>query len=343
MADQNPRGQGDNGDDIVAAAFASYRSGVPKHFEPPPSAAIMTGPAPPPRRRGLTLSMAGLAFTGLMVAGVAVAQTITLPTPDDSGVVGAESTDDVGGLDHSETAAQPDNSSTTAPTEPDPVESELLSLSISLPDWPGRLAERCPAGEYTFESYDSPDGTTSNKPNSPAPTRDDQTMVDPETWVLLPGETHAVVGDLDGEEGDEVIVPVACGDVPGVIALYQDEESFTTVEFVYAGTRHDDPIAVASVEDSVVTLSFPTQKTGKTDLRAFTFDGEQFNETTPVDEPTNSPTDKPSDAPSSPSPSDSEDESPGDGDDGDTTESDASQTNSDPESSRSLEETSVPG
>jgi len=339
-----PRARGDDSDDIVAAAFASYRSGAPDHFDPPPVTALMTGPARAPRRRALTLSMAGLAFTGLMVAGVAVAQTITIPQSDDPAVLGAETTSDTGSADHLATTSAPEDSSTSLSTEPDPVENELLSWTISLPDWPGRLAERCPAGEYTFEPYDEPDGTTSNKPRgTPSPDEDDKT--DQPTWVLLPGGTHPMVTDLDGKEGDEVIVPVACGDVPGVIALYQNDKSFATVEFVYAATREDDPIAVASVDDTVVTLSFPAEEPGTAELRQFTFDGEQFTETTEDsggEEPTDTPSTSPSDQPS-PSPSETESQTPGgDTGGGDSGETGASQTNSENLQSRNLENSGSP-
>ncbi|MFD0556769.1 hypothetical protein FB566_2016 [Stackebrandtia endophytica] len=337
-----PRARSDDSDDIVAAAFASYRSGAPEHFDPPPVTALMTGPARAPRRRALTLSMAGLAFTGLMVAGVAVAQTITIPQSEDPAVAGAETTTDTGSVDHLSTTSAPEDSSTSLSTEPDPVENELLSWTISLPDWPGRLAERCPAGEYTFEAFDKPDGTTSNKPrNTPSPGEEE---TEP-TWELLPGGTHPMVTDLDGEEGDEVIVPVACGDVPGVIALYQDEKSFGTVEFVFAASREDDPIGVASVDDTIVTLSFPAEEPGTADLRQFTFDGEQFTETTEKpgggEEPTDTPSTSPSEQPS-PSPSETESQTPGGDTGGDSGETGASQTNSENMQSRNLESSASP-
>ena len=333
----------DHGDDIVAAAFASYRSHASGNFEPPPVAAIMTDAVPPPRRRALTLSMAGLAFTGLMVVGVAVAQTITIPDSDDSGVIGAEASGDSSGVDRTDAGQDPDGSVTTVPVVPDPVEAELLSSNISLPDWPeDDLSKRCPAGDYIFESHDSPDGSVSNKPKTPVPTGGGESTIDDDSWILMPGETHAVTADLDGEPGDEVIVPVACGDVPGVIALYQDEGAFDTVEFVYAGTDRDEPIGVVAVSDTVVTLSFPSDEEGNAELRQFTFDGREFTETTdPGDEPSGTPSAPPSEEPETPSPSETDDTTPG-SDEG-SSESESGHTDGGAEQSRSLDEASVPG
>ncbi|GAA4916926.1 hypothetical protein LX16_3982 [Stackebrandtia albiflava] len=336
----------DDGEDIVAAAFASYRSAAPEHFSPAPAGALMSRSARSrqPRRRALSLSMAGLAFTGLMVAGVSVAQNVASPDVEEPSVLGAGSETADGDADVSVDSSIPGASPSLPPSSPDPVEAQLLALSITLPAWPGELGERCPAGEYAFAPHDGPDGTTSNKPKgSPSPEEDS------DSWVLLPGDTHAMRTDLDGKAAEEVIVPVACGDVPGVIALYHQPDSFDAVEFVYTSPKEEEPIAVAAVDSSTVTLSIPSKDS--TTLRQFTFDGEQFTETTgtpPADEPSTGPSGSP--GPSgepSPTPSGSQDppggEDPGNNGTGDTGGSGTAKPDGTGDSSRSLESSQSPG
>ncbi|CAM3346804.1 hypothetical protein [Stackebrandtia soli] len=279
-------------EDIVTSAFAAYRAEAPISFTPPSATALMARAPRRPRRRALSVSVAALACTGLMLSGVAITQTMTSSPSGNVEAIGSDESSAPDTLNQSSTSTD-SAPGTDVPASPDPVEAELLARTVSLPAWPGELGEQCPAGEFRFTPPDDDD------PHSLPPITDSPTPNG--AWVLLPNNTHAKSTNLDGVDGDEVIVPVACGDVPGVIALSQEDDQFTSVAFVYAEEEPGEAIEVKDAQDTVVTLSMADGGQDKKKIRHFAFDGEEFTETTgPGDGTSPPPTDPGGDGSASP-------------------------------------------
>lgn len=291
-----PRTDGSD-DDIVATAFAAYRARAVEEFAAPPSSVIMARAGRQPRRRALTVSVAALACTGLMVAGVAVAQTVASGDNDEVVNADGESATEGGDSEENGEGGVTSGDSTSQPGEPDPVETELRALTISLPAWPGSHGERCPAGDYRF----APDDDSDDVPETPSGGPDGD-------WRLLPQDSRAKTGEL--ADRDSVVVPVACGEVPGVVALTQSSDEFTSMGFVHAGRKAGGVVTVESVEDDSVVLAFgESPDADEVELREFDYDGDDFTE---VEPPQDSPASDPG------SPSEEPDPTPSDGDDDDS-------------------------
>ncbi|MGH8793858.1 MAG: hypothetical protein ACRDXX_14590 [Stackebrandtia sp.] len=321
-------------EDIVAAAFASYRARAVEEFGGPPPAAIMARAARSPRRRALTVSVAALACTGLMAAGVAVAQTVA-SGPDDDGVA-ADATS-TASSDGGDAGGNPPTDGAPSSTSDPDVEAELRTLTISLPDWPGRLSELCPEGDYRFTAEDDAD-VPSGEPSESGSAGEDTPLGD---WELLPKGTRAVQGDIAVTKPKEdkppetlqtVVVPVSCGEVPGVVALTQGSDAFSSLGFVHAGRKAGVFVNIDSVRDGNILLAFKDSAEAEAvELREFSFDGEEFTEVTDPDDPTQDPDDPtqdpddptPSDDESSPDPGESSTEKPGETTSADDTHSDA--------------------
>jgi hypothetical protein len=290
-------------DDIVAAAFASYRTAAPQNFTPLPSTALLTragATANRPRKRALTISLAAVACTALMAAGVAVAQTVVSGPAGPSNADGSKSAEGSQGDGTAEDSAAGDDASSSAGTSGEPVEEELQTLVVSLPNWPGDLSADCPAGDYSFNPSGGSD--TEDSGQKPAGSK-------PGAWQLLPGGAPAVSTQLDGAGDSEVIAPVACGDVAGVVALARNTDGFVTVGFVHAASSPVGPITVAEVDGGMVTLSFADSQGVAAEKRQYNYTGSEFTEVKPGEEPTTQPSTLPTEESPS-SPSDGEDSSP---------------------------------
>jgi hypothetical protein len=68
----------------------------------------------------------------------------------------------------------------------------LRSMTIALPAWPGGTAGTCASGRHTFS-------------NGAAATGDGW------TYRILAGGLRGIFADVDGEPGDEILVPLGCG------------------------------------------------------------------------------------------------------------------------------------
>lgn len=303
-----------NSDDIVAAAFASYRAAAPEHFSPLPAASLLTraGAMKPRRRRVLTVSLAALGCTVFMVAGVAVAHSVVSSSPDKVGADGASSSDDT---TSSKDDSEPDKSSKASPNQdsgPEPFEQGLDTKKIALPDWPGDKAADCPAGKYLFA--DNGDGDV--VPSDGADGSEEPSKLDAAgDWQLMPNDAPAINTQLD-DDSDDVIVPVACGDANGVVALSGNTDSYDTVGFVYAATKPSGPVTVDKVDGPNVTLNVGDVQGESTKKRQFTYSDGKFDETEPGDDPSEGEPSSPSDDPKTLPSDDPTPDDPGSSDDG---------------------------
>lgn len=318
-----PRGPGNSEEDIVAAAFASYRASSEEYFGPKLSAsALMTrAAAARPRKRLLAISVAALACTGLFAAGVAVAQTVASNDPGSVGADGGDSGDDITGSDGTDGTIGSDGITPSTDPSSGPVEHELKTLVISLPDWPGDLAEDCPAGDYVF----TPDPDTTAMPTgevgeSASPDGSVEPSKDPKQWELLPDGAVAMSTQLKPKDKDTVIVPVACGDAAGVIALKKTGDTFDTLGFVYAFKERSGAVTVAGVDGATVTLDFSARGDDEdVTKRQFAYIDGKFTEIDVSDEETAEPSSPSEDQQTTPSQEDPTATEPDPDDDSSTT------------------------
>lgn len=279
MADFQPTRDPD--EELITQAFSSYRAAAPKNFPPEPAADVMAAAEDVrPRKRALTVSLAALAFTGLIAGGAAVAQTVASVSDghvDRGG--GNESTADGGG--GGEDTSGPTKSKSPSGDATD--EDSLTGLAITLPDFPAKVTD-CPAGTYTF----SKDGDS--EPAS--------------GWAL--GSDDGIVTTLDDDGvANDLIVEIDCAELSGVIALERTdgEDEAVTKDFVDTASVPGKTIDIAAVDGKKVTVDTAVSTEGATQ-ETFVFDGEGFTEApddTPSDDPT-SPSETPSEQPSSSSP-----------------------------------------
>lgn len=300
----------DHENDIVASAFASYRAEAPEHFAPRLSAAALltrasaTGGTGRPRRRSLAISMTALACTALMAAGVAVAQSVVSDVDDTFGAKDTGEDYSTFDDDHTDDGVTGNDSSPDTDPTAEEVEQELQSLTISLPDWPGDASDDCPAGDYRF----APNAEHPGAPDSDPPDEDEDSPSSG-SWQLLPDGAQARSTRLVGDDDPSaVIVPVACGDIPGVVALTKADEGFDTLGFVYAAEKPTGPVTIAAVDGPIVTLAFGEQRDAATVVtRQFSYDDGEFVEVQPDDDPSSPETTRPGSGGSS-SPADDDDD-----------------------------------
>ncbi|HZE40614.1 MAG TPA: hypothetical protein VE172_17565 [Stackebrandtia sp.] len=304
-------------DDIVAAAFASYRASAPENFSAPSTTALMAkASGSRSRKRALTVSVAALACTGLMAAGVAVAQTVVDPGntgPDAKGSGHHSSDTGKGDGSHGDGSSNGGSSS----------ESDLHTMLITLPAFTG-LDSRCPAGTYKFPTDDTsdpsdlPTGKPDESTDSAVPTQD------PGDWTLLPHGSEAHFADVDGDGSQDAIVPVACGDTPGVIALSQTSKAFDSIGFVFAADKPGPAITVVKAKGDTVTLDIDASLTERQGPQSFVYRDGKFVPGS-GDNPSTDPTDPGSDPETTP---------PGDGETSTKPDDPASTTSNDEVGSR---------
>lgn len=279
MADIQPNR--DPNEDLISQAFSSYRAAAPKNFPHQPATELLAkADTVRPRRRGLTVSLAALAFTGLIAGGAAVAQTVASVSDGhvDRGDGTRSATDDHGGG-----ASSADPSQTEGPSGETGDEDSLSGWKITLPDWPNDAAD-CGAGTYTF---------------------DEEGSSDPASEWGLGGEGVVTTLDDDGVPND-LIVEIDCAELTGVIALerHDDSDEATAKDFVDAATDPSTPIGLVGVDGNKVTVDAGPNTEGTT-TETYVYDGDGFTEAPgdddPSDDPT-SPSDSPSDDPATSSP-----------------------------------------
>ena len=296
MADSTPnRPPHRNDDDIVAAAFASYKAAASQHFRPLPATALMTRAeaASRPKRRALTVSLASMACGICVVAGVAIAQAVVPTESSPVGADGSTSDRDKGSTNAEKGSPSSPTSSPSIGTTSEEFAEQIDTSTIALPSWPGELGELCPAGEYVF---------TPSEDGGAVPLKRDSADTDEEIgWQLLPHGADAVNAQLESNSED-VIVPVACGEAAGVVALSRHGDSFDDVGFVYADSKPNSKATVKEVNGTTVTVSVvDDEKDKKPTMRVFAYSDGKFDETESSDEPSTtkpSPSEEPKDTPS---------------------------------------------
>ncbi|MEV0645022.1 hypothetical protein AB0I28_07135 [Phytomonospora sp. NPDC050363] len=290
-------------DQLLSAAFSSYRAAAGDHFARTASPNLFGEAKRSHRRRVATLGAAVVGSLSLLVGGVAVATTVAYnPDPDTNatGGVGDDGGDpnnpaNPGGLSVS---ASPNPDGTTSTVDP----TNLRNAELTLPAWPGGLSSACPAGTFQFsdgviaptilndpveppaDASADPSGGPSTVPPPPVP-----------AWRVLPGSAQALYANIDTSEGDELLVPVGCGDEPvhGLVAL----AAGAPMGFVHAGVDAFDQITGIDVTAGVIGVSIADD--GVSSIRHYGWDGGSFVEV-PAVEPTpppNTPSGTPSGSP----------------------------------------------
>lgn len=312
MADSTPNRPPNRSDeDIVAAAFASYKAAAPEHFHPISATALMTRAeaAARPKRRGLTVSLASMACGICVIAGVAIAQAVVPTGSDPVGADGSTTQRDKNNPDGDKGSQSTVSASPSIGTTSEEFAEQIDTSTIALPSWPGDLADLCPAGDYMF---------TPREDGGAVPLKRDSAETGTENgWKLLPDGADAVNAQLESGSED-VIVPVACGDTAGVVALSRHGDSFDDVGFVYADNdKSKSKATVEEVDGTTVTVSVVDDADKKPTMRMFTYSDGKFDETDSKEKPSDSPS--PSTQPQdSPSDDDSGDDDGGGDDDDDS-------------------------
>lgn len=302
----------DDADRLLAEAFSSYRAAATDAFARTASPNVFGEAKRSHRRRVATLGAAVVGSLSLLLGGVAVATTVAYnPDPDtnatggvDDGANGADDGNDPGGLSVS-ASPNPDGATSTADS------ANLRNAELTLPAWPGSLASACPAGTFQFtdgvivpqiptdpqtplDPSGDPSGEPTQAPPPPVP-----------AWHVLPGTAPALYANVDDADGEELLVPVGCGDEPvhGLVAL----SAGAPLGFVYAGVDTLDQITGVSVTAGVVGVSISDD--GVAAIRHYRWEGGSFVEDPAGPSPSSSsPSGSPSGSPGSTDPTD-----PGDG------------------------------
>jgi hypothetical protein len=147
---------------------------------------------------------------------------------------------------------------------------EIREASLTVPPWPtghgdDGHGDNCQAGEYEFAGGSALIEQGTDYGN---------------TWAyeILPDEGQGIVANVDGSEGDELLVTIGCGGSElhfGLLALAPDGSGFRTLGYVMAGTGIVDGPDQFSVEgDEIVVESDPGQ--GTEQQRRYRWDGTQF-------------------------------------------------------------------
>ncbi|GLZ80770.1 hypothetical protein Afil01_55770 [Actinorhabdospora filicis] len=300
MAEKDDFDRDDAADDLLKAAFASYKTEAADAFARTGSPALFGEAKKHARRRAITLGAAVTGCFTLLLGGVAVA-TNSSYFPGPSANQHGDTNDDT------KNPGDPDGPdglqvSESAVPSPAPV-TDLRNTELTLPAWPGALASACPAGVFRFADGvalppvppASPSGTASADPSSGTAAQPPAAS----SWRVLPGPAVAVRANVDGKPGDELLLPVGCGATPvqGLVVLSDQK---TPIGFVSSGVDAKDVLAAVAVHDGVIAVT--TKTGGVATTRHFRFAGGAFAE---VPAPNTSPSGSPSasSSPSSPPPS----------------------------------------
>lgn len=281
-------------DRLLAEAFSSYRAAATDAFARTGTPNLFGEAKRSHRRRVATLGTAVVGSLSLLLGGVAVATTVAYnPDPDTNATAGVD-----GGADGVDDPHDPDGMSVSASPNPDGATStadaaNLRNAELTLPAWPGSLASACPAGTFQFTdgvvAPQLPDEATPLSDPSADPSGDPSPLPPPPVpaWHVLPGTAPALYANVDDADGEELLVPVGCGDeiVHGLVAL----AGGSPLGFVYAGVDAFDQITGVDVTAGVVGVSVSDD--GVAAIRHYRWAGGSF-----VEDPAG-----PSPSPSSPS------------------------------------------
>lgn len=291
----HPRGgdAAEPGDESIRSAFDAYRAEASANF-PPGSVddLLMSGPAKLRRRRLVSLAAVLGACTAVTAGGFAVAQTLgSIPKqtgPDDpeaasQGTVSSESTEDtqLGDPYSPETSEETDASTGSSPG----AESE--QTTIVLADWEGV----CEGGEFDldFSTWAFTEETD---------------------WTVQ----QSVVADVAGDEAQEVVLALSCGERTAVAAFSPaGGSSLEHLAWVWQQPDESQELSeIEGVEAGVITLQGLGEASATWTAR-YEWDGEAFVKK--VEAPTTSPspsaeTDTPAPDETQTTPTDSTSESP---------------------------------
>jgi hypothetical protein len=232
---------GDELETSTAAEFAGYRQVAAEAFTPPSTEVVFaTARARTVRRRAAAAVAVAAAVVTVLVTGTVVAGAITanepvVPATRPPATTGAPPTTEAPPA----TATPP---TTPSPTpdggtgeDPQPVPDQgnrvrflddetaqrIRGATIELAAWPGSSSQRCPAGEYSFTDGRA---TIGEDPSG-----------FPWNYTVLVDGQHGIFADLDGEAGDEILVPLGCGINElqfGLLALKPVGGGFETMGYV---------------------------------------------------------------------------------------------------------------
>ncbi len=230
----------------VARSFHRYREAARTALPPPRATALFEVARVRAHRRRL---MTGLAAAGVavLVAGGAVAHTLLNP-PSAPTAAGRNDAPPAAGDGPAGTPTSPSGQTPT----PDPPASaggpagplgvrtiDLRQATVTLPAWHGGTG--CPPGQVRFT-----DGSARRAGFD---------------YQILPDQTTAAYGDVDGRPGEEALAPLSCaagsgGAFHAVLALRLDQKhKLHAMGYVF---RTDDPtegLGSLSVEDNNVVLT----------------------------------------------------------------------------------------
>lgn len=298
MAEEQDFARDDAADELLKAAFASYKTEATDVFARTGSPELFGEAKKHARRRAVTL---GAAITGcftLLLGGVAVATNASY-FPGPSANQHGDTMDEEKAPDGGDNPDGLQASESVAPSQAPAL--DLRNTELTLPAWPGSLGASCPAGVFRFADgvalppvAGSPGPGTSADPSSGTATPPPVAS----SWRVLPGGAGAVKANVDGKPGEEILLPVGCGDAPvhGLVALHDHKNP---VGFVFAAGEKDT-LAAVSVNDGVIVIT--TKSASGEAVHNFRLTDGQFAEVpAPGGSPSGSPSASPS--PSSPPPS----------------------------------------
>jgi hypothetical protein len=190
-------------DATVAAEFAGFRQVAGEAFAAPSAEAVFaTAHGRTMRRRAAAAAAVAAAVVAVLLTGTVVAGAITANEPV------------IPGTPPPTTTTQPPPSAEPSPEDgyvegPPPVPDQgnqvrflddqtaerVRNMTVQLPAWPD--SDLCPAGEYAFTDGQA---TIGEDPGGY-----------PWNYAVLVGGQRGIFADLDGEDGDEILVPLGCG------------------------------------------------------------------------------------------------------------------------------------
>lgn len=297
MAEQDEFERDGAADDLLRAAFASYKTEAADVFARTGSPALFGEAKKHARRRAVTL---GAAITGcftLLLGGVAVATNSSyFPGPSANQHGDTKDGDKDPGANQNPDGLQVSESA--APSQEPAV--DLRNTELTLPAWPGALATACPAGAFRFSdgvALPPPASATPSGAASADPSSGTSNQPATATSWRVPATPAPVRANVDGKPGDELLLPVGCGNTPGLVAL-RDQK--TPIGFVAYGVDAKDALTSVAVRDGVITVTLKTGTATATKHYRFT-DGAFAEVPGPGTSPSGSPSTSAS--PSSPPPS----------------------------------------
>ena len=255
------------GDEAIRSAFDAYRAESAANF-PPGSVddLIMSGPARLRRRRIVSLAAVVGACTAVTAGGFAVAQTLgTLPKQTaqedppaavSQGAVGAED----GARPELNDPYSPEASEGSADVSEDSEGAEGPETTIVVADWD----EVCDGGEFVldFSTW---------------------TFTEETDWAVQ----QSVVADVTGDEVDEVVLALTCGEHTAVAAFGPDGDDLRHLGWVWTQPDRSQRLSeIEGVEAGVITLQ-GLGDASETWTARYGWDGTDFVEI--EDEPTTDP------------------------------------------------------